>query len=133
MGKLMGIDFGDVRTGVATSDPMGLIATGAGCIKSTNLRRTAEMAAQMAKEKGVDTIIVGHPINMNGTLGPRAEKIQSFVELLGGMTDIPISAKSFRFTILRSPGSPPIRHASTIIRCDGFSFRILPVKFSGTV
>ena len=41
-GKILAVDFGDVRTGVATSDPMGLIATGAGCIKSTNLRRTAD-------------------------------------------------------------------------------------------
>ena len=90
MGKLMGIDFGDVRTGVATSDPMGLIATGAGCIKSTNLRRTAEAAAQMAKEKGVDTIVVGHPINMNGTLGPRSERVQAFAAILKELTDLPV-------------------------------------------
>ena len=90
MGKLMGIDFGDVRTGVATSDPMGLIATGAGCIKSTNLRRTAEIAAEMAKEKGVDTIVVGHPINMNGTLGPRSERVQAFAAILRELTELPV-------------------------------------------
>ncbi|MBO5111721.1 MAG: Holliday junction resolvase RuvX [Clostridia bacterium] len=90
MGKLMGIDFGDVRTGVATSDPTGLIASGAGCIQSTNLRRTAEIAAEMAKEKGVTAIVVGHPINMNGTLGPRSERVRAFAAILSELTELPV-------------------------------------------
>ena len=98
MKKLMGIDFGDVRTGVATSDPMGLIATGAGCIKSTNLRRTAEMAAEMAKEKGVDTIVVGHPINMNGTLGEKVEKVTALGKLVESLCNIPVDFYDERLT-----------------------------------
>jgi len=90
MEKLMGIDFGDVRTGVAMSDPMGLIAVGAGCIHSTNLRKTAEIAAEMAQEKGASRIIVGHPINMNGTLGPRSERVQAFAGILRELTELPV-------------------------------------------
>lgn len=90
MEKLMGIDFGDVRTGVAMSDPMGLIAVGAGCIRSTNLRKTAEIAAEMAREKGASRIIVGHPINMNGTLGPRSERVQAFAGILRELTELPV-------------------------------------------
>ena len=90
MEKLMGIDFGDVRTGVAMSDPMGLIAVGAGCIRSTNLRKTAEIAAEMAQEKGASRIIVGHPINMNGTLGPRSERVQAFAGILRELTELPV-------------------------------------------
>ena len=68
----LGVDFGDARTGLALSDPMGFLASGAGCIKSNNLRVTAEQTAAFAKEKGVARIIVGYPLNMNGTAGPRA-------------------------------------------------------------
>ena len=90
MEKLMGIDFGDARTGVALSDPTGLIAVGAGCIQSTNLRRTAEAVAEMAKEKGVAVLVVGHPINMNGTLGPRSERVKAFAAILGELTELPV-------------------------------------------
>lgn len=90
MAKLMGIDFGDVRTGVAMSDPTGLIASGAGCIKCTNLRHTAEQVAALAREKGAEVLVVGHPINMNGTLGPRSERVQAFAGILRELTELPV-------------------------------------------
>jgi putative Holliday junction resolvase len=52
--------------------------------------KVAEEILRAVEEHDVGLIVIGNPINMNGTLGPRAEKIQSFVELLGSMTDIPI-------------------------------------------
>ena len=104
MGKLMGIDFGDVRTGVATSDPTGLIASGAGCIQSTNLRRTAEIAAEMAKEKGVTAIVVGHPINMNGTAGPRSELCHQVADELREKSGLPVEMWDERSTTVTAIG-----------------------------
>lgn len=89
-GKWMGVDFGDARTGIALSDISGLIAVGGGCIKSGNLRRTAEIAAEMAKEKGITRIVVGHPVNMNGTLGPRSERVRAFAAILEELSGIEV-------------------------------------------
>ena len=71
--KYLGVDFGDARTGLALSEPTGLLAVGAGCIRCGNLRKTAEQTAAFAKEQGVAKIIIGKPLNMNGTEGPRCE------------------------------------------------------------
>ena len=51
--KYLGVDFGDARTGLALSEPTGLLAVGAGCIRCGNLRKTAEQTAAFAKEQGV--------------------------------------------------------------------------------
>jgi len=86
--KLLGIDFGDSRTGLAVSEPSGLLAVGAGCIRCGNLRKTAEEAAKTAAELGVTKIIVGNPLNMNGTAGPRTERCRAFAELLTELSGI---------------------------------------------
>ncbi len=94
----LGVDFGDARTGLALSDPMGFLASGAGCIKSNNLRVTAEETAAFAKEKGVARIIVGYPLNMNGTAGPRAERVKVFADMVGELSGIPVELLDERLT-----------------------------------
>ena len=76
--RILGVDYGDARTGLALSDLSGFLASGAGCIKSTGFLKTAESVAEFAKKSDVGLIVLGHPINMNGTLGPRSEKVQAF-------------------------------------------------------
>ena len=80
--RILGVDYGDARTGLALSDISGLLASGIGTIKSTGFLTTAEEVARIAKEKDVGLIVLGHPINMNGTLGPRSEKARAFGEHL---------------------------------------------------
>lgn len=80
--KILGVDLGDARTGLAVSDALGLMATPAGTIYSTYIVDTAKKVAGKAKELGVRKIVVGLPVNMNGTEGPRAEKVRQFAELL---------------------------------------------------
>lgn len=89
-GRILGVDFGDARTGLALSDISGFLASGAGTIKSTSFLKTAEGVCEIARKNGVIKIVLGHPINMNGTLGPRAEKAEAFKEHLEKMLDIPI-------------------------------------------
>ena len=94
----LGVDFGDARTGLALSDPTGLLATGAGCINCGNLRKTAEQTAEIAKEKGVARIIVGNPLNMNGTAGPRSERVKAFASILEELSCIPVELLDERLT-----------------------------------
>lgn len=76
--RILGVDFGDARTGLALSDISGFLASGAGTVKSSSFLKTAEAVAEVAKKNDVGLIVLGHPINMNGTLGPRSEKAQAF-------------------------------------------------------
>lgn len=88
--RILGVDFGDARTGLALSDPSGFLASGIGCIKSTGFLKTAEEVVKIAKEKDVCLIVLGHPINMNGTLGPRSEKAQAFAKHLKEISGIEV-------------------------------------------
>lgn len=88
--RILGVDFGDARTGVALSDISGFLASGVGTVKSTGFLKTAEEVARIAKEKDVGLIVLGHPINMNGTLGPRSEKAQAFGEKLRELTGLEV-------------------------------------------
>ena len=88
--RILGVDFGDTRTGVAMSDISGFLASGVGTVKSTSFLKTAEEVAKIAKEKDVCLIVLGHPINMNGTLGPRSEKAQAFGKHLEELTGLPV-------------------------------------------
>ena len=94
----LGVDFGDARTGLALSDPTGLLATGAGCIQCGNLRKTAEQTAAFAKEKGVARIIIGNPLNMNGTAGPRTERVKAYAAIVEELSGIPVELLDERLT-----------------------------------
>jgi putative Holliday junction resolvase len=102
--KLLGIDFGDARTGLALSEATGLLAIGAGCIKCGNLRKTAEEAAEFARNQSVTKIIVGNPLNMNGTAGPRTERCQAFASLLGELTGLEVELFDERLTTVAAHG-----------------------------
>ena len=88
--KIMAIDYGDARTGFAISDRSEFLASPIGTVPERNVERLADKAAQTAAEYGAGEIIVGLPINMNGTEGPRAEKCRAFAELLKERTDLPV-------------------------------------------
>lgn len=88
--RILGVDYGDARTGLALSDISGLLASGAGCIKSTGFLKTAQAVADFAIKNEVSLIVLGHPINMNGTLGPRSEKAQAFGQKLRELCGIEV-------------------------------------------
>ena len=88
--RYIGVDYGDVRTGLALSDPSGLLASGIGYIKESGMRHTAIRVAEEARTRGAEAIVVGYPKNMDGTEGPRTEVVRAFTELLRAETDLPI-------------------------------------------
>ena len=94
----LGVDFGDARTGLALSEPTGLLAVGAGCIRCGNLRKTAEQVAAFAKEQAVARIIIGKPLNMNGTEGPRCERVRAFAGIVAEESGLPVELFDERLT-----------------------------------
>ena len=88
--RILSVDYGDSRTGLALSDPSGFLAQGIGCLREKGMRNVARMVAETAKEKGACKIVVGLPINMDGSEGFRAEKVRAFADLLKEETDLPI-------------------------------------------
>ncbi len=79
---IMGIDYGDVRTGLAVSDSLGILANGIGTFKATGKRALVAIIKEQAEKYSVDEFVMGDPVNMNGTVGERAEKCRAFAEYL---------------------------------------------------
>ncbi len=97
-GKYLGVDYGDVRTGLAVSDITGFLAGGIGQISPGGMKNTALAVAARAKELGVVRIIVGLPKNMDGSEGFRAEAVHAFVALLSAETEIPVALMDERLS-----------------------------------
>ena len=88
--RVLGLDVGDRRIGVAMSDPLGIIAN-----PLTVIERKTEDAAlgeitALAGQHEVGRIVVGLPRSMDGSLGPQARSVQEFVEMLEGQTELPV-------------------------------------------
>ena len=80
--RVLAIDYGDARTGIAISDALGMIVGQTTVIHSRNAKKTAEEIARLVKEVGAERLVMGFPRNMDGTEGPRAEKYREFAALL---------------------------------------------------
>lgn len=93
---ILGVDYGDARTGLAVN--AGTFAFGAGCVRCEGMKKTAEGVARAAEERKAQLIVVGNPINMNGTEGPRSEKCRAFAGILSEMTGIPVELYDERLT-----------------------------------
>ncbi len=101
-GRYLGVDYGDVRTGLSQTDITRYLASGIGYIKPGGMRHTAVAVAEKAREIGAVKIVVGLPKNMNGSEGERAEKVRAFAELLRGETDIPVDFMDERLTTVEA-------------------------------
>ncbi len=84
--KIMAIDYGDARTGIAISDPTGSIVGTALVIPSYNRDKTAAEIRRLMEQHGVEELVMGFPRNMDGTEGPRAALYREFAALLKEVT-----------------------------------------------
>ena len=99
-GKLLSVDFGDVRTGLAISDPSRLLASGIGYISPGGLEKTAEAVAEAAKQNGAVAVVVGLPVNMDGSRGGRAQRCEKFAILLKELSGLPVATFDERMTTM---------------------------------
>lgn len=82
--RIMAIDYGDAHTGIAISDPTGMLAGQTITIHSRKPETVAEEIARLARENGVEELVMGFPRNMDGTEGPRAELYRAFAARVAG-------------------------------------------------
>lgn len=80
--RVIAVDYGDARTGVAVSDVSRSLCGDAFIVEETDAGRLANRLAAEASSRGADTVVLGNPLNMNGTAGPRAEKTAKLKALL---------------------------------------------------
>ena len=98
--RIMAIDYGDAHTGIAISDPTGFLTGFSTTINAYRAEAVAEQVAALCREHGVEELVLGHPINMDGTWGPRSEKAQAMAELLRTVTGLPVTLWDERRTTI---------------------------------
>lgn len=96
--RILAVDFGDSRTGLAISDKSEILASPLMTVFEKNFDRCVEIVAENAKMNGAEMIVVGDPINMNGTRGPRSEKCRLFAEKLKELTGVEVNMWDERST-----------------------------------
>jgi len=90
-GPLLGLDLGEKTIGVAVSDPDRMIAAPVETVRRTKFTADAERLKVLAGERGVVGIVLGLPLNMDGTEGPRAQSTRAFARNLPRVLDLPIA------------------------------------------
>jgi putative Holliday junction resolvase len=98
--KIMAIDYGDARTGVAFSDSGGSLVGETLVVESYNYERLTARLCGLAAEKGAGLIIMGFPLNMNGSEGARAEKSRRLAEDLASLSGLEVILQDERRTTL---------------------------------
>ena len=100
-GRILGVDFGDTRTGLAVSDASRFLASGIGYVSPGGIVKTADKVAEVAREQKVSAIVVGLPKNMDGSEGFRADRCREFAGLLRErLADMPIAMIDERMTTM---------------------------------
>jgi len=100
--RILGIDYGDRRVGLAVSSPVGFIAQGLPTIERVDGIDYLEELADIIEEKEVEEIVVGLPKNMNDTIGEKAEEVLVFVETLKSKFNLPVHTLDERLTTVRA-------------------------------
>ncbi|CAN5452402.1 Holliday junction resolvase RuvX [soil metagenome] len=88
--RVLGVDFGQARIGVAVSDELGMLAHPVETVPAANASVAAKRIAQLAREKNVERVIVGVPRHMNGAIGAAAEHVQAFAAKLRPLLTCPV-------------------------------------------
>lgn len=88
--KIMAVDYGDARTGLAACDRTEFLASPIGVIQEYNFENTVKKVSYAVEEYAVQMVVVGHPLNMDGTAGERAQKCALFAEKLKALVDVPV-------------------------------------------
>lgn len=100
--RIMAIDYGDARTGVAISDPTGLLAGYTTVIPSRRREQAAEEIARLTREHGVEELVMGFPRNMDGSEGPRAELYRTFAREVEEAAGLPVRLWDERRTTIEA-------------------------------
>jgi len=114
--RILGIDYGEKRVGLAISSPVGFIAQGLPTIERVDGEDYLEELADVIQDKEVDEIVVGLPKNMNGSIGEKAEEILVLVETLKSKFNLPVHTVDERLTTVRAHRAFLVSYATSRLR-----------------
>jgi putative Holliday junction resolvase len=121
-GRILALDLGKRRIGLALSDELGITAQGLPTLERTRIRDDLAQLGRLASERNVSLILIGNPLHMNGTEGRQAEHAREFGARLGSVTGIPIEFWDERLTtveaqrVLRQSGISIEKRAQAVDR-----------------
>jgi len=96
--KVLALDYGSARTGVAVSDPSGTIARPVGVVEQAATEGGLERLAELVREEEAERVVVGLPLTLRGEHGAQARETGAFVEALRAALDVPVESYDERFT-----------------------------------
>lgn len=119
-GRILAIDYGQKRLGVAISDPMGLIAQGLPTIEYSRLDEAFQALEDIVDAYGVSAMVVGHPLHLRGEEGSAARRVHTFLEKLHQAFDLPTTLWDERLSsveahrVMREMRKSPSRHKGKV-------------------
>ena len=134
--RVLAIDYGDARTGIAISDASGSIVGRTTVIHSRRPQQTAEAIAALVQESGAERLVMGFPRNMDGTEGPRAEKSRMVAQRLTDATGLEVVFWDERRSsieahgILHANGRKEKKHRQTV---DAVAASLILEGYLGTL
>jgi putative Holliday junction resolvase len=104
--KVLALDYGSARTGVAVSDPTGTLARPLEVVENASAPPGLKHLADLVEREGVEQIVVGLPVTLRGERGAQAEETEAFVSALRAVTEVPIESFDERFTTKLAEAQP---------------------------
>ena len=96
--KVLALDYGSARTGVAVSDPTGTLARPLGIVERAAAESGLAELSRLVRDEEIERVVVGLPLTLRGTRGEQAAETERFVEALRGVLDVPVELYDERFT-----------------------------------
>ena len=116
--KVLALDYGSARTGVAVSDPTGTIARPLGVVERAATEAGLTRVAELVREEEAERVVVGLPLTLRGERGEQARETEAFVEALQAVVDVPVESYDERFTTRlaqTAPGPDDARAAAHLL------------------
>jgi putative Holliday junction resolvase len=102
--KVVAVDYGSARTGVAVSDPTGTIARPLGVVERAGSEAGLARLAELIRTEAAERVVVGLPLTLRGERGAQARETEAFLEALRGAVDVPVESFDERFTTQLASG-----------------------------
>lgn len=102
IGRVLAVDFGQRRIGLAVSDELGLTAQGLETLERTNIREDVARLARIAADKSVSLVLLGDPIHMSGRPGAQSQRVRAFARRLVRQTGLPVRFWDERLTTVQA-------------------------------
>ena len=97
-GRVMALDVGDRRSGVAVSDPSGTLATPHSVIHRRSKAEDFATVARLVRELDIERVVVGLPLSLNGEMGPQARRVTRYAQALAEILDVPLAYHDERYS-----------------------------------